>query len=92
MRPKNSKQLNMFLGIVNFYQDIFPKRSHFLVQLNKLALKKGKDWYWGAAEQKELKLAKEMLTEHAIFLFPDFEKPFKLYTDAINRQLSETLV
>ena len=50
MRLKNSKQLKMFLGMVNFYQDIFLKRSHFLAPLNKLASKKGKDWYWGAAE------------------------------------------
>ena len=40
MRLKNSKQLKMLLGMVNFYQDMFPKRSHFLAPLNKLASKK----------------------------------------------------
>ena len=78
--------------MVNFYQDIFLKRSHFLAPLNKLASKKGKDWYWGATEQKEFELAKEMLTKHAILAFPDFERPFDLYTDASDRQLGETLV
>ena len=80
MCPKISKQLKMFLGIVNVYQDMFLKQSHFLVPLNKLASKKGKDWYCGAVEQKEFKLAKEILTEPATLAFPDFEKPFDLYT------------
>ena len=92
MKPNNAKQLKMFLGMVNFYRDMFPKRSHFLSPLNKLASKKGKDWYWGAAEQKDFELAKEMLTEHATLAFPDFERPFDLYTDASDRQLGATLV
>ena len=78
--------------MVNFYQGMFLKRSHFLAPLNKLASKKGKDWYWGAAEQKEFELAEEMLTEHATLAFPDFERPFDLYTDASDRQLGATLV
>ena len=59
-----------------------------------MALKKGKDWYWGAAEQKEFELAKEMLTEHATLAFPDFEKPFDLYlyTDTSDKRLGEILV
>ena len=58
MRPKNSKQLKVFLDMVNFYQDMLPKRSHFLALLNKLASKKDKDLYWGDAEQKEFELTK----------------------------------
>ena len=50
MFPKNAKQMKMFLGMVNFYRNIFPKQSHFLVPLHKLSTKKDKDWYWGAAE------------------------------------------
>ena len=82
MRPKNSKQLKMFLSVVNFYRDMFPKQLHFLAPLNKLESKKGKDWYWGAAEKKEFKLTKKMLTEDATLAFPDFEKLSDLYSDA----------
>ena len=33
-----------------------------------------------------------MLTKHATLAFPDFKRPFDLYTDASDRQLGETLV
>ena len=33
-----------------------------------------------------------MLTEHATLAFPDFERPFDLYTDTSDRQLGATLV
>ena len=35
--PKNSKQLKRLLGMINFYQDVFKRRSHILVPLNDLA-------------------------------------------------------
>ena len=72
----------MFLGMVNFYRDMFPKQSHFLASLNKLSTKKVKDWYWGANEQKDFKEAKTMLTVLATLSFSDFRQPFELYTDA----------
>ena len=43
-RPQNSKQLKTFLGMLHFYWDMFPKHSHLLAPLNKLASMKGKDW------------------------------------------------
>ena len=35
--PKNCKQLKRFLGMINFYRDVFKRRSHILSPLNDLA-------------------------------------------------------
>ena len=78
--------------MVNFYQDMFPKQSHFLAPLNKLSTKKGKDSFGGTTEQKDFKEAKNMLYINVTLAFPDFEKPFGLYTDASDQQLGATLV
>ena len=42
--PKNPKQLRSFLGLVNFYRDLWPKRSEILAPLTKLSCVKPKNW------------------------------------------------
>ena len=50
--PKNPKQLRSFLGLVNFYRDLWPKRSHTLGPLSKLSSCTPKNWVWGREQQK----------------------------------------
>jgi hypothetical protein len=39
--------------MVNFYRDLWPKRSQTLAPLNKIASKTGKlNWEWGEDQQK----------------------------------------
>ena len=79
--------------MINFYHDLWPKRSHILVSFCKLSSKTGKiNWQWGHPEQKAFDEVKEMLKKEAVLAYPDFEKPFDLYTDTSNLQLDATLV
>ena len=43
--PKNWKQLKHFLGMINYYRDMWAKRSHVLAPLSALASPKAK-WEW----------------------------------------------
>ena len=80
--PTNSKKLKRFLGMINFYQDMRPKRSHILTPLWKVSLTTGKrNWRWRKSEQKAFDEAKEMPKKAAVLAYPDFGKPFDLYTD-----------
>ena len=98
--PTNVKQLKRFIGMVNFYRDVFEKRSHILAPLTQLAAdcgkRKGKKpkmpWRWELSHQQAFDEAKSMLSKEATLAFPDFEKPFHLYTDASDVQLGATLV
>lgn len=90
--PTNSRQLKQFLGMVNFYWDVWPRQSHILAPLNKLTgIKSKKDRKWGNEEEQAFLEAKAMLKNEALLAFPDFTKPFHLYTDAINHQLGATV-
>jgi hypothetical protein len=72
--PKNTKQLKMFLGMINFYRNLWPKRSETLAPLNKIASKHGKlNWKWGNEQQKAFKKAKDMLSKEARLSYPDFQ-------------------
>ena len=79
--------------MINFYRDLWPRRSHTLAPLTKLsAVKKKRDFYWGAEEQNAFEEAKRMLANNALLAYPDFSKPFDVYSDASDFQLGATVV
>ena len=78
--------------MVNFYRDLWPKRSEILAPLTKLSCVKPKTRVWGSEQQKTFEAANKMLSQEALLQYPDFKKPFYLFTDASNVQLGATLV
>ena len=91
--PTNSKQLKLFLGMVNFYRDMWPECLHCLAPLCKLLSKNRKtNWLWEKVHQQAFDEAKKMLCKNAMLAYPDFEISFDLYTDASDLQLGATLV
>ena len=84
--PKNTRQLRHFLGMVNYYRDMFRCRSHVLAPLTAIASSK-KKFKWTNTEQKAFEEAKRMVAREALLAYPDFNKEFHVYSDASDYQL-----
>lgn len=89
--PSNVKQLRHFLGMVNFYRDMWRRRSHLLAPLSRLISKKVK-WQWGETEQKAFDELKATISKETLLAFPDFNKEFHIYTDASDYQLGAVIM
>ena len=88
--PKTRKQLRHFLGMVNYYRDMWQRRSHILAPLTKLS-SKAVPYKWGPTEQKAFEEVKEVISREALLAFPQFDKPFHIYTDASDYQLGSVI-
>ena len=72
--------------MVNYYRDMWPKRSHLLAPLSALTSSKVK-WKWTDECQEAFKQMKNMIARETLLTYPDFSKPFEMHTDASQVQL-----
>ena len=89
--PKTKRQLRHFLGMVNYYRDMWRRRSHVLAPLTAL-VSDAEPWRWGPEQQTAFDDAKRIVSSEAMLAFPDFSLPFHVYTDASKHQLGAVLV
>lgn len=88
--PKNIKQLRAFLGLVTYYRDMWPRRSHILAPLTEL-LKTPKTFRWGAHQQRAFEQMKSLVQADTMLAYPDHNKPFHIETDASDFQLGAVI-
>ena len=84
--PKTRKELRSFMGLVNYYRDMWLRRSHVLAPLAKLT-SKTEPFKWGPAQAKAFAMCKRIISKEVILAYPDFSKPFVIHTDASHYQL-----
>ena len=80
-RPANQKELQIFLGMANYYQRFVRNFAHVASPLTEL-LRKESTWEWGPAEEQVFTTLQKRLTEAPVLLVPDFTLPFQIGTDA----------
>ena len=84
--PDTRKKLRSFIGMVNYYRDMWPKRSENLAPLSALTSSKVK-WEWTAEHQKAFETMKILIAKETLLTYPDFNKTFEIHTDASKLQL-----
>lgn len=85
--PINLKQLRDFMGMVNYYKDMWPQRSHISSPLTAEtgAPKKGvkaPPFKWTPEIQIVFEEMKALMAAEVLCAYPNHKKPFKIYTDA----------
>lgn len=89
-RPTSVKFLRAFLGLASYYRKFIPNFAKIADPLNKL-LHKETLFAWNEKCEEAFQKLKELMTKAPVLCFPDFEKPFKLCTDASDQGLGVVL-
>ena len=75
--PKNIKQVCEFLGLVNYYRDIWARRSHLLQPLTARTSTK-LDFKWTDVEQKVLDEIKKIVARNTLLIYQYFNEHFDM--------------
>ena len=87
---QTKKELRHFIGMINYYRDMWQKRSELLAPLASLTSKKVK-WDWTKECQTNFDKMKEVLSREVLLSYPDFNKTFHIHTDASHTQLGSVI-
>jgi RNase H-like domain found in reverse transcriptase len=89
--PTTKRQLRCFLGMINYYRDMWRCRSHILAPLTAMCSTKAK-FVWTDKEQKAFKDIKAIMSRGTLLAYSDFSKDFHIYTDSSDYQLGAVIM
>jgi TolA-binding protein len=88
--PTSLKELRAALGLFSYYRKFVKNFSKIAAPMTEL-LKKDIPFTWTERQQKAFDHLKDCLVKAPILQYPNFEKPFVLYTDASGTGLGAVL-
>ncbi len=89
--PTNIKELRHFNKMVQYYWDMWVRRSEMLAPLTDLVEEcgemkttrlnktKNKPWQWDPIHQQAFNDVKAAIAKETVLAYPDFLKPFEIY-------------
>ncbi len=101
--PTGVRQLRHFLGMVQYYRDLWARRSNMLAPLKPLVGECGQTkstkakgtkkvpCHWDEIHQKAFDHVKVIIAKDVVLAYPDYSKVFKIYTDASTKQLGAVI-
>ena len=88
--PKTRKQLRSFLGMINYYRDMWKSRSEVIAPLTRLT-SKNVPFIWTNIQQIAFDKIKTIISKDVLLSYPDFSKRFDIHTDASDLQLGSVI-
>jgi hypothetical protein len=88
--PKTAKQLQAFLGMVNYYRQFIRDLAKIAKPLYRLSSDK-QPWHWTDLEETSFTRLKAALVEAPVLTHPDWNLPFILQTDASDVAIAAVL-
>ncbi len=101
--PTGVRQLRHFLGMVQYYRDLWARRSDMPAPLTSLVGECGQTksnkakgtkkvpWHWDKVHQRALDHVKATIAKDVVLAYPDYSKVFEIYTDASSKQLGAVI-
>jgi hypothetical protein len=77
LTPSNKKEVQSFIGFVNFYRQFIPGFSHHARALFDLTMKDVR-FIWGSPQVDSFMKLKELITSAPVLVLPNDDLPFRL--------------
>jgi len=90
LTPKCIKEVQKFLGLVNYYRWFIEGFATVARPLHDL-VKKDKKWEWTEREEKAFKELKERFTKELVLAAPDIDKKMRMEVDALDYAMGGVL-
>ena len=88
--PTTKKQLQSFIGLINYYRDMREHSSGILTPSSSMTSKRAK-WNWSKECQKVFDTIKKLVSTEPLFSYPNFNVPSVIHTDASKLQLGAVI-
>jgi hypothetical protein len=101
--PTNVKELRRFLGMVQYYRDMWTRRSDMLAPLTDLVRECGQtkvtkakgtkkaSWHWDEIHQQAFDLVKTTIARDVVLAYPDYSEKIEIYADASKSQIGSVI-
>ncbi len=101
--PTGVRQLRHFLGMVQYYRDLWARQSKMLAPLTSLVGECGQTktskakgnkkvpWHWDEVHQRAFDHIKATIAKDVVLAYPDNSIVFEIYTDASSKQLGAVI-
>ena len=84
--PTSRKEVRTFIDVINYYRNMWPRRSHMLAHLTRLTSIKRK-FKWTQVKQVAFEEIKRIVARGPLSTYLDFNETFKIHTNASAFQL-----